>query len=1476
MRSHAKASTAGSTQRQAKGLGRFFRGADATRAPSPGRKGSSAPSRRLLLCLPLALLLAALFAASAQAVPTTIAGYGEGAGQVRNPKSTAVDQSSGDLYVADRNNFRVSKFDSAGDFLLAWGYGVADGATPELQTCGPEASPPAPRCFKGNNGSQSIQAEDLAVDPSSHDIYAAESRRVTRFTASGEFVFTFGKNVNQTKVGEGATQEEKDFCSASSGDTCVGGATGGLAGEFQNAGALDFDSEGKLWVTDGGSRLQRFEADGSFLEEVSLPSGTQSSALGIDPASGDFYVLGPAGRNESQNVNMASNVSGEYTLTFEGQTTEPLPTVRSPCYSGSCLPEGEEQAETIAVALEALPAIGKGDVIVEPTYQAFVVVFVHHLGGRDVPLLAASGGSPGVTVTFSLNGATGSVRRLEPSGTLIETFEDEPGDIPRALTVDSSGNLYLGDTGRPYHFVKFNSSGEQEAQFGAGNVAEGIFGNGGPGGGALALDESSGSLYAGNNSDDTVKRYAAPEPGPLPENEHVEDLEPTTVTLAADLNPEGHETTYHFEYGTSEGYGSSTPSETLAGEEFDSEAVEAQLEELIPSTTYHFRLVADNECEPSATCTVAGPDTTFTTKPAVAIDAQWASEVAARSAKLNAELNPLGVAGHWWIEYGTSEGYGSETTHEALPASPEDIPVSSTLTGLSANTTYHYRFTASDERDGAPYTVHGADLSFTTGVSGLGFSLPDNRAWEMVTPPQKYGARLRSPSSGQVQAAAGGDGLAYLTRFSIEAYPEGSRAPEDTSALARRVAPGQWASQDISPPNGEIEPIAGDSLEYKLFSSDLAEGLLESRTRTPLSPEASEHTPYLRHDTEPPSYTPLVTGKEGFANVPPGTEFGGEEGRYSEAKIEGASPDLAHVVLNSKVPLAEGVSALNTLYEWTAGRLTPVSVTPEAEGGSAASAFFGSGAASTRKAISDDGSRVFWSTSEGGGPSSPPNGLYVRDLAREETVRLDVVQPGAYGTGAAEPVFQGANAAGTVAFFTDTQNLTEDANESGTDLYRCEVTTAGGELGCELTDLTAQTANAGEAAAVLGGVSGMSDDATRIYFVARGVLDTEANVEGASATAGQPNLYLWRQGAGIRFVTALSGEDFHDWGLLKPGVSYSALELSATASPSGRYLAFMSERPLTGYDNRDAVTGERDQELFRYDAQAGSLLCASCNPTGARPVGVHGLEAAEGGLPRAYDPRGLWSFQLSTPAKPLAATLPEATKIGFSGASVYRTRAMFDNGRVLFNAADSLVPGDSNGNWDVYEYEPTAGTEGALAGDTCTPSSGGAATSRSSGGCVSLLSSGTDAGESAILDASEGGHDVFFLTSGQLSVNDEDHVSDIYDARVDGVAATRVPRSECLGEACQPAPVVPNDKTPASSTFKGQGNLRYRPDCGAIARRTGKLSHRARRLRRHAKHAHNPKARRRTHRQAKRLAHRAHALGVRAERCRRANRRAGR
>jgi len=211
-------------------------------------------------------------------------------------------------------------------------------------------------------------------------------------------------------------------------------------------------------------------------------------------------------------------------------------------------------------------------------------------------------------------------------------------------------------------------------------------------------------------------------------------------------------------------------------------------------------------------------------------------------------------------------------------------------------------------------------------------------------------------------------------------------------------------------------------------------------------------------------------------------------------------------------------------------------------------------------------------------------------------------------------------------------------------------------------------------------------------------------------------------------------------------------------SPDGRYLVFMSNRSLTGYDNRDAVSGKPDMEVYLHDALTGRLACVSCNPTGSRPVGV---EVGE------FDPAFAKTLRPNVVAVRkgsgdgayseetwVAANLPPGNEV-VGDASPYLPRALSDSGRVFFNSNDALVAQDANGQEDVYEFEP-GGTGGCMASSvTFSPKTGG---------CVSLISSGTSPEESGFMDASKSGGDVFFLTTRRLTSQDYDTAFDVYDA----------------------------------------------------------------------------------------------------------------
>jgi hypothetical protein len=148
----------------------------------------------------------------------------------------------------------------------------------------------------------------------------------------------------------------------------------------------------------------------------------------------------------------------------------------------------------------------------------------------------------------------------------------------------------------------------------------------------------------------------------------------------------------------------------------------------------------------------------------------------------------------------------------------------------------------------------------------------------------------------------------------------------------------------------------------------------------------------------------------------------------------------------------------------------------------------------------------------------------------------------------------------------------------------------------------------------------------------------------------------------------------------------------------------------------------------------------------------------------------------------------------------YASRVLSDNGRRLFfEAADALVPGDTNGGvGDVYEWEQTG--EG-----TCRE--GSASYVLASGGCVDLVSSGKSSHDSLFLDADSSGKNAFFTTLSSLVPQDYGLI-DVYDAREDGGLPPPPSRKvECEGEACQSAPLAPNDQTPASASFSGPGDL---------------------------------------------------------------------
>src|SRR5213076_2596009 len=124
----------------------------------------------------------------------------------------------------------------------------------------------------------------------------------------------------------------------------------------------------------------------------------------------------------------------------------------------------------------------------------------------------------------------------------------------------------------------------------------------------------------------------------------------TSATLNSSVDPNGLNTTIHFEYGLTTSYGSSTISGNIGT---TSGNYGAPISGLSPNTTYHFRIVAS-----SSAGTSSGNDLTFTTSASAPTEQRFAATlVTSTSATLNSSVDPNGLNTTIHFEYGLTTSY---------------------------------------------------------------------------------------------------------------------------------------------------------------------------------------------------------------------------------------------------------------------------------------------------------------------------------------------------------------------------------------------------------------------------------------------------------------------------------------------------------------------------------------------------------------------------------------------------------------------------------------------------------------------------------------------------------------------------------------------------------------------------------------------------------------------------------------------------
>ena len=175
------------------------------------------------------------------------------------------------------------------------------------------------------------------------------------------------------------------------------------------------------------------------------------------------------------------------------------------------------------------------------------------------------------------------------------------------------------------------------------------------------------------------------------------------------VNPNGSQVTAcFFEYGTTTSYGKSVACTPAPGSGTGGVAVHASAGGLASNTTYHYRVVATN-----ASGTSQGNDVTFTTLAQVPIVATTGvSAVTHTGATLEGTVDPDGEEiTACRFEYGTTTSYGLSAACSSAPGSGFGaVAVSGPAAGLSANTIYHFRISATN----ASGTSTGFDQTFST------------------------------------------------------------------------------------------------------------------------------------------------------------------------------------------------------------------------------------------------------------------------------------------------------------------------------------------------------------------------------------------------------------------------------------------------------------------------------------------------------------------------------------------------------------------------------------------------------------------------------------------------------------------------------------------------------------------------------------------------------------------------------------------
>jgi hypothetical protein len=1290
----------------------------------------------------------------------------------------------------------------------------------------------------------------VAVNDATHDVYVADTgnRRVDVFNDEGAFQFAFGKEVEPLLKG--------DVCTSLTG--CQKGASGHEPGEFEAPTSVAVDNAtgggGDVYVADTGAGvIQKFTAEGVLIESWGvkgqldqapaptvigeLVAGSNVVSLTSGNFLGEFFggeeVIGagiPAG---ARIVNCPSNTSCELSKAAEVTAT----------------------GVSITAAPQGFGRLGISGIAVAPTAGELLLysegpgkhLLEFERNGGFVQGSPTAGFGPGGSI--ALDGA-GDVYLSSNGGVIKLTPKGEPlpggaaGDATGLTANQASNDLYVD---RGSSIEDFGPSGNAITTFSSGQLEAG-------GGAGLAADSGNGTVYAANATADQLEAFGV---AIVVDTKPPAEQKGTSVTFEGEVNPEGGKVSEcKFEYVSEQSEGGfGTPGAQTAacepsaiGEGTSLVPVSAKIAGLTGGTKYEVRLLATHENARGEQTSVAGATELFTTSTVPVITNPEAANLTATGAELRADVNPENLQVHRCVfEYGTGTSYGQSAPCKdpdaaEIGAGTTPVPVSAQIEGLAANATYHWRLDVTDKNG---ETV-SQDHTFIYPTAGA--ELPDDRAYEMVSPPFKNGALLGRVFFGTVPDVAE-SGSRVIAR-SIQCFEPAE------SCTALRASSGEpfaftrgtngWVATSLAPPATQFSENtawqynanlgtalfsmptgpAGEDEWYKREGEENG----EKGAFLPFGPATRPgETGLGQIVATPPVYTTANLSRivlnvvQGEARAFwPGDQTSGGTGASSIYEYAGTGerePFLVGVKNAGPPPWKAGATHLNEGAELISDCTTYVGSTFAAEAGAGWNPLSADGRTVYFTAKGHDAGEAYCPASK---QAPPVSELYARvdgEAPDAHTIAISepspAEDPGCTGACLAnigsshEAQFRNANFAGasndgSIAFFLDPQQLTDAAPQGSGSANGAACSENGSECNlyeslcaedCQRAGETRTVVDASQGAegtpvpggARVQGVVGTSADGSHVYFVANGVLTRAANDQGGKAVSGDcgPRLSEY-ESKGTCNLYVYERDERHPAGHLAFVASVPGLDLANWKEEGTRFANVTPDGRFLVFESSGRLTPD---DTRSNGVQQIFRYDAQSEQLVRISIGNDGFnDNGNQGVPGVDEGLVGGSDSGTTRFYTGGPVIVPAFFAHSSPGPARGNPTMSDDGEyVFFSSPAALTPHALNDVVIASEKKP----DGEISTDYAEN------IYEYHDGHVYLISDGHDTstaqtpcgprgGQSStcLLGSDAAGHNVFFMTADQLVPQDTDTQVDIYDARI----CEPETGNPCIAEPSPPLP----------------------------------------------------------------------------------------